>query len=403
MFINRGLRAPAAALVVLVAALSAAGASGYTLPGVRSFGDPVSGQGARSMAMGGTGIAADPGLGRLFVNPALLGFARRGRIEASLGVARPGEVRTQEVFDSFDNTVGEATLAANTSYYIRPALWGVMQPLGRFVVAAGGRERYDFDYDFHQEIRDNFYYRLGSRDLVVRGGLYEWSLGVGMCPSASVGLGAAVNLLRGDAEWRWEVEDSSVDTTETSSANLDGWDVTVGAAARIGERVVLGLMARRGAEVGWEAESGSIDDATVDYPPLLGAGLEVTPANQFPAILSWDVLYIPWSDLTVDGEEADLDDVWEVRFGVEHEMTDGLLVRIGFRWEPSYVNEEIAQAVVATGLGWEVKGFGIDLATELGRRGYRSSEVTASDVDFPEPVEVEETLVRLAATVWREF
>lgn len=403
MFMSRGARGFGMGLLAGLVVCGAVGAFGYTLPGVRAYGDPVSGQTARSLAMGGTGIAAEPGIGRLFANPALLAFSESRRIEASLGIARPGEVRTQEVFDSFDNTVGEATLAANTHYYVRPSLWGVLRPFGRVTLAVGGRERLDFDYEYHQEIRDNFYYRLGSHDLEVRGALYEWSLGMGLRPTPSLGFGLTMSGFRGEARWRWQRTDPSVDTTETSSVGLSGWDVTVGGAAKLGERFVLGVLARTGGDVEWSAASGAVGDMTVAYPPSVGAGIEFTAANRFPALLCWDVLYTPWSNLTIDGEDAELDDVWELRFGIEHEMADGLLVRAGFRWEPSYVNGEIAQAALGTGLGWKMGDFGIDLASELGRRGYRSGEIMASDTDFPEPVEVEETLVRLAATVWREF
>jgi long-subunit fatty acid transport protein len=108
-------------------------------------------------------------------------------------------------------------------------------------------------------------------------------------------------------------------------------------------------------------------------------GVEFRPRNDLTTRLNFDVEYTPWSRFK-DNTNPDLefDDIWQFAGGVEHQFFIGVPFRFGFRYRPSYQDEEITTTAFSFGTGFAYREFQIDFGGEIGTRSWRQEDL------FPE-------------------
>jgi len=394
------------AVALGVIAIWAGSASCYTYAGWE-YGDVMPSMDARTLAMGGAGIAAADGARGASMNPALL--AKTRGIEVSLAIAGVSaeESREAPLYDSFDGIIGYNTYAWNSNLYDRYCATVAVRPGGSYdwapAVAVGYRPRLDMNYGYHVQYRndeDEIEYDFFAEG---DGGVNAFSVTLAeeVYPEVYVGLG--VDFLQGeyDVEER-EVYPSGVGDTDSRESyhDVSGTQFALGVLVEKLHRVDLALVYRTAVDLEGDYSlrpEGATDPATGsfkhEYPDAFAVGLEFHPRNEIMTTLSFDVEYTRWSEFEDSmGEDPDLDDTVEYRVGVEHKFFNTSHARFGFAYQPSYFDEKTTRAAFSAGLGVDVVGVRVDLAGQLGVRQY--------DIDLGR---VRETTTLVVATVTHQF
>ncbi len=107
----------ATAVIAIVALAGSAGA--FTLAEWERYGYTMSTYDARSLAMGGAGLAAIDGAAGMALNPALLGKSEGIDVALTGVVVVAEEARETPLHDSFDGVIAYNTYALNTEVYDR--------------------------------------------------------------------------------------------------------------------------------------------------------------------------------------------------------------------------------------------------------------------------------------------
>ena len=372
----------AAALALL--ALSAGGAGAYTLAGWQ-YGDVMPQIDARTLAMGGAGLASADGARGANLNPALV--AKTEGIEASLSLlgVSAEEAREAPLYDSFDGIIGYNTYAWNSSLYDRYIGTVAVRLGGSYewapAFAVGYHPKLDMSYAYHIQYRDD-------EDLIDHdsyadgeGGVDAFTVSVAeeVYPDVFVGLG--VDFLRGDYDVseRDVYPSSDADTESTESYDeVSGTQFTLGVLVEALHRVDVALVYRSAFDLEGDysllpdgAEEATEGGFTYEYPDAVAVGFEYHPRNEIMTTLSFDVEYTRWSefeDSMVDGVE--LDDTIEYRVGVEHQFYNKSHARFGFAYQPAYFDERTTRTAFSGGLGVDVLGVRLDIAGQIGVRQY---------------------------------
>ena len=392
----------ATAVIALVALAGSAGA--FTLAEWERYGYVMSTYDARSLAMGGAGIASIEGAAGMALNPALIGKTEGVDVAVTGILVLAEEARETPLHDSFDGVIGYNTYALNTEVYDRyvgAVAFNPADELSEFewapVVAVGYVPRIDMSYDYHVQYRDpDFqteppdkilydYYTEGD------GGIDALSVALGQEVAPDVFVGLGVDFLRGDYEVseRWVYPVDSVEEDVSSSAEYNdatGTRFTLGVLFERFHRVDVAAVYRAPFSLEGEhktsavgSEESSTRDFRYDYPGVLALGLEYHPRNLLTTTVSCDVEYARWSDfrehvpaLRGVTEEVDpgLDDTLVYRLGVEHGFFDRSFARFGFSYQPSYADEKNTTAAFSIGLGLDVAGVRVDIGGQVGLREY---------------------------------
>ncbi|MCC7431470.1 outer membrane protein transport protein [bacterium] len=154
-------------------------------------------------------------------------------------------------------------------------------------------------------------------------------------------------------------------------------------------------------------------------PKSFGAGIAFRPRNEFNGKIYFDVDYTNWksigTDTTFTGESErnlyrstslyqtiNLDsslaptgkfqDTWEFRFGVEYIFENGLPVRFGFNYAPTYVFKDVIYTNVSVGTGWEFGNLSLDFAIALGSVDYQQNHLFSPELYYKNPVQQQKTV-----------
>ena len=385
----------ATAVIALVALAGSAGA--FTLPEWERYGYTMSTYDARSLAMGGAGLASIDGAAGMALNPGLLGKTQGVDVALTGLVVLAEEARETPLHDSFDGVIAYNTYALNTEVYERYMGAVAFNPTSEFaefvwapVVAVGYAPAIDMSYGYHVQYRDPDFQTEPADKILYDyylegdGGVDAFSVGLGqeIAPQVYVGLG--VDFLRGDygVSERWVYPSGSDEEDANSYAqysDLTGTRFTLGALVERLHRVDIAAVFRapftlkgdyESRAVGSEASSsGNFEH---EYPSSLVLGLEYHPRNLLLTTVSCDVEYTRWSDFKDDtlADDPGLDDTLTYRLGVEHGFFDDTFARFGFSYQPSYVDVGSATAAFSIGLGLDVLGARVDIGGRVGLREY---------------------------------
>lgn len=189
------------------------------------------GVGARSLGMGGTGIAAADDLTALHLNPAALALVRR--TEASFTMARRGL--------DVDATVdGRTEMSSLTK--LRFNCFGFAYPFktyrGSLVIAGAISRPKVFDKDVRRILPGPD----ASEFEFERGGPIDWRAGLAVMVTPDVILGGSFALLTGDDERTVSQSVGDRTITERDEATILGWTGSLGILAASGDLLRLGAV-----------------------------------------------------------------------------------------------------------------------------------------------------------------
>jgi len=402
-----------------------------------SYGTPTGTSLGRGGAMGATGVSLYQGSQAVVNNPALLSLQpQRVHGYFLFGVTHAAEDRLVPLYDSFDAYVNETTIATNRNTYTVAQgglLWRLPQE-HPMTLAAGVYERYDFDYDYFEEVRDPDVFAnprdalLGERTLAVEGLLRSLTAGYGAEIIAPVRLGFSVHYYFGNVDMARKETDFQANTAETTTIRreLDGWGWTVGGQGSVNEHLDLavsfeGPFSVSGTHFLKETDTAQTQPVvqelttqeTIDYPGTLRFGAAYRPQNQLATTFSVEGVYRFWSDLddsfrtAVLGDSFTLRDTWDLRIGLEHVFYNGMPVRFGFRYLENYADREASRSIYSAGLGYQFGGTHFDVTAMYHRQTSRQPFLfDPSRPGFPAPnsdVKVQDSVLQLVFGVSRTF
>ncbi|MCK4680331.1 hypothetical protein KAT82_04350, partial [bacterium] len=391
----------ATAVIAIVALAGSAGA--FTLAEWERYGYAMSTYDARSLGMGGAGLAAMDGAAGMALNPALLGKTEGIDVALTGLIVLAEESRETPLHDSFEGVIGYNTYALSTEIYDRYVGAVAFSPATELtdfewapVVAVGYGPRIDMSYRYHVQYRDPDFQTepadkvLSDYYLEGDGGVNAFSVGLGQEVASDVYVGLGVDFLRGDYKVS-EREVFPADSDQENTGSYDDYDDVTGTRFTLGvlfenlHRVDIAAVYRVPFKLSGDhssrtvgSEDGPTNSFEYDYPGELVLGLEYHPRNLLMTTVSCDVEYTRWSGFRWSGfedgtksKDPELNDTFTYRLGVEHAFFDDTYARFGFSYRPSYVDKRNTTTAFSVGLGLDIQGVRVDLGGQVGLREYR--------------------------------
>ncbi|MEN8006066.1 MAG: hypothetical protein ABFS42_03585 [Candidatus Krumholzibacteriota bacterium] len=401
---NLALSGVLLALVVLLAAVPQAGA----VPQIMTeYGDQMAWRNAEINAMGGTGTALYRGGMSNIFNPAFLVMEETHRMDFGFSLDQEHEDRFVPLFDGFESYLTDVAISSNRQHYYQTDFAIAASVLdGDFPLSVGVSlaDRYPFSYTFDEEVRNpSTAGGIDDRDAIIQerrrkvtGTLRNLSLGAGLGIFDLVSFGAAVHYAFGtrtEVRTVRDYDDAARSYNERDEFQMDGVNFTLGLRGVITERVELGAA--------WESQlsaTGDFSTTELDesgeminpfegrylYPNVYRMGLTFRPRTDPRTVFTLEYEHKPWSELTdsanlEDQDAVELEDVNEVRIGLQHTFYNGMPLRFGFRYFDSYADDEANASVFTAGVGMPLGNGLLSASLEL------SKLTSVQDHQFPYP------------------
>ena len=297
-------------------------------------------------------------------------------------------------------------------------------------MAVGLFDRYDTDFDYHEEVRSATTDELQQfNQLEVDGRLRSLTIGYGRELLPSVHIGFAAHRYFGTLTTRREELPVTGSVTRTRfERELSGWGYSVGAHVRGYERIELGVsvegpftVSGNHSEVEFDGSSfvpsttaPAAGDYAIDYPTTVAFGFAYHPRNTLRTVFTaevrrrfWEKLSDGWAAAASGGASNGLRNTWDFRTGVEHLFYNGMPARFGLRFVENYTDVDSDRVIFSAGSGYAFEGIRLDLTGQYTRQTSRQDFVFGAGASgLPNPTvtpKVEDSGVRFTLGVSREF
>jgi hypothetical protein len=116
----------------------------------------------------------------------------------------------------------------------------------------------------------------------------------------------------------------------------------------------------------------SMDKHKITYPNMYRVGVTFLPRTDPRTVFTVEAEYKPWgeledSDYAGDGNVQNLNDVTEVKIGLEHTFYNGIPLRFGFRHVDTYADRDADVSVFSSGVGAPIGGGMLSVSVELSK------------------------------------
>jgi long-chain fatty acid transport protein len=343
-------------------------ASGFAIPE----------QSAKSLGMGGTGIAADVGAAAVYYNPGALGWEEGIAAELSGTLIVPSF--RYEPLRSIDGTPA----SARTQVFVLPAVFAAF-PVGPVRLAVGAFSNFGLGLEWPASFDGRFEALSSNLQTFTLNATAAWKI------HRHISSGAGFDLVRATVELSQRLNMIDAEGTLRLGGGTWGAGANAGVALRfLDDRLTIGVTYRSAVSLGFEGradfavppefEATLRDQAirtTIVLPHIigLGVGFKVTPKLQ----LSLDGTYTTWS--TIDAFRFDFEDdaldqelrrdwvnTFNVRLGGQWEVVDKLTLRAGFGFDQSPAPAETLSPSLpdahrlfgSVGVGYRLGNFSLD-------------------------------------------
>lgn len=366
------------------------------------YGQSVSAVTARSLGLGGAGLAAGDAFMAATHNSALA-LNSEGTLSLNAG-ARLYNLEEDRSFPYYDNFEGFVDYG---SYYFQNnwygSFYGQLVYAPDFInamnlhISTGYIPFMDFNYNYFEEVRSTgFDDGLLAYNIIENEGMLSLiPLNIAVEPFENLNVGFGAGLITGDVSYYEHIESkslalSNLDTTVQIDSKLDGTPLLLNAGLtyQVDERLTVGASYRLPYSVKTKAVASydNIVDTTgmartVDYPARIGAGIDYRFENILAARLMIDYYYEFWSDFK-DSWNKDLsfDDTYNIRVGVEHIFFDDIPFRAGFNYGTMREDKSLTQTVLSIGSGYNFKGVQLDFAAGYAQNEYFQQDMYADNL-----------------------
>lgn len=412
-----------ALLLSLVAMAGAVPARAYTYL-ESAYGTPLTGLSSRGLGMGGAVTAMADGSFSLVQNPAMLASEERRVADLTLRGIRYDETRFVPLFDTFDSFVKETAVAENPKTYFGlngGLVWRPTNLGGKFAVAGGFFERYNHQFDFVDERRNGDGRDAANRDKVYATqfissdrAIYSASAGVAYKEQV-LSMGATIHYYFGDLSFSNTTVAGPATRPSGAPANtpnvaldrdMSAVGATFGVAAELSPRVTLAASYQLPVKFDADWRRMTVADTTigndnVDYPGRLAVGVAFRPRNVLGTTFTLDVARTFWEDLEDPILAATpvvtlpaLRNTYEFRFGLEHIFYNNLPARFGFFYREAYAADEVDDAGLSFGTGWQYSNFDLGFSADISKRNSRQKSITPRATNDPKDDRVQDSLLR---------
>lgn len=350
---------------------------------------------ARSLSMGGAGLAGGNTFLTASHNPALA-LKSEGSLSFVFGAGLYNleEDRSFPYYDNFGGFVDYGSYFFQSNWY--NSFYGqvVYKPdfteLMNLHLALGYLPLIDFNYDYFEEVRTNdFGDALLAYNIVENEGmLASTPISLAFQPVADLAIGLTTHLVTGDVTYNERIESKVVDLANLDTSfqiqnELDKMPLffDAGLHYQFDERLALAFVYRSPLKVETIATltvagiKGKTQ-RTVEYPARLGAGVDYRFENILAAQIMIDYYYEFWSDFT-DTWNADLlfEDTYNIKIGIEHIFFDSVPFRAGFNYGTLRESKSLTYTMLSVGTGFSFNEVHADLAF-----GFSSNEHFQDDL-----------------------
>jgi hypothetical protein len=362
---------------------------------------------ARSVALGRTRVSQPAGAFTGATNPAMLSGDAPLTVAAGGSAVKVKETRSIPAYDSFDAYLVESIYVLNNEVLYEGGIGGTGS-FGRDWIGGGIGAGFswapvrDFQYAYLEEVRDNDSFTrprdqlIGMNEIESTGGIAAFTGGLAIHPHARISLGASAEWLHGHFDLMQRTQDFVAGTQEIATYDVEelgGWRALFGATVHAGHRLdasftwrtfsdLEGDYVRTGdaaafANLGAQPNPTALDGGfRMHYPQEVTLGASWRPRAKSRTVVRGEAAWVEWSDFRSDfAPDATFDDLWDVRFGVEHVFYNDIPMRFGFLYTPAPRDDQVAATAFTFGAGFPVGALKTDLAFEFGNRKYRYDDL----------------------------
>ncbi len=363
------------------------------------FGQHISAITARSLSMGGAGLANGNAFLASSHNPALA-VNSDGQIAFNTGF-RLQNIEEDRAFlyrDNFEGYVDYGSYYFQNNWYASmygqvvyaPGIEGLMD----LHISTGYIPFTDFNYDYFEEVRSSGYgdELLAYNIIENEGELSAIRFNLAIRPMEHLSIGIGVNLLLGDVVYNERIVPKSIDLADVERSikidnELDGSPIVTnfGSSFIVNERLTIAATYRLPFTIKTKAKltQTTVDTSIslssnreVDYPARVGFGLDYRFENILAAQIMIDYYYEFWSDFEDSwSDNLNFEDTYNFRVGIEHLFFDDIPFRAGFSFGTLREDKSLTETILSLGTGFNFKGVQFDFAA-----GYSNYKFTQNDL-----------------------
>ncbi|MEO0076669.1 MAG: hypothetical protein ABIK19_03255 [candidate division WOR-3 bacterium] len=268
------------------------------------------------------------------------------------------ERRTRQVFDQFDNTVGEVAFSENLFTDGKLGNISILYPLRVLNIGFNLSPINNFDYYFYQEFRDDFYAKVGEEELKIIGQIYNARFMVGKEFQNKFGVGVGLNYYFGTRKFSYHYQYGNNLINADTTGSPSGIGAIFGFSIMPSERILVHFDYQNSATFKkW------LSDNSQKYPAHLNLAVAYLAGGEIPTQVGISGQYTNWHIVNNSYHNT-----FEVGIGVEHLMFSSVALRYGFRLQPSFVPPIVHQGAISFGWGFAIGKVNIDIAAAIKRR-----------------------------------
>ena len=365
------------------------------------YGEPYLFLNARSLGMGGSGLADGSNASDFLLNPAL-GVLNNSELSVSSKnhFNKYQEDRSFPYYDSFGGFVDYGSYVFIENWYNNfsgSVNYGLPEDLTEGVpifIALAINPFLDFNYDYAEEVRttgfnDNI---LAYNKIQSDGMLQEISFNIAAKLIDDLALGLRVGMIDGDIDQSSTINpvDNGLENIRRSEFNKISLEsnpikLDFGLFYQANEFLSLGSKVSLPYTLKFQ-DDGSIESVdtsstfsniqNIDYPLSLGFGLSYKFTNVLLARLNFDFEYTFWSDIKDNlNPTLRFEDTYRVMVGVEHVFMDKVPFRLGFNYAPLRENKNITKTIFTAGTGMVFDNFTLELSAGISSLTYNQLDM----------------------------
>lgn len=376
--------------IFLILAVSLHAQNGALNISKMTYGNRIQYFNARSMGMGGTGMADGTSANDFLYNPAL-GVLSTNMLQFTVKSCfnKYQEDRSFPYYDNFGGFVDYGSYVFNDNWYYNYSAainykipTDLIQDLPELSIGLSMNPYLDFNYDYLEEVRTTGFTDeiLAYNKIKSDGTLNEITANVSGKVINDLAVGLSLGMITGEIDQSTGIEPvltdlENISYNEINQLHLSGTPVNIKVGAFYQANEFLALGGKISLPYTIEIENNYNYNSTdttitadkfsreIDYPLSLGCGINYKFTNVLLARLNVDFEYTFWSE-TKDNLQPNLnwDDTYRIMVGVEHIFFDQVPFRVGFSYEPLREAKEFTKTVLTAGTGMVLENFTVELA-----------------------------------------
>jgi len=358
-----------------------------------NYGNQTLFQNARSLGMGGSGIADGSSSSDFLLNPALGALSQSDISVVARGhLNKYQEDRSFPYYDSFGGFVDYGSYVFNENWYndysgsINYMLPEDLAEGFDISIAIAVNPFMDFNYDYIEEVRSSNFGDaiLAYNKIQSEGVLQNLSFNAATKLLDQLAFGLQLGIISGEINQSEKINpvDSDIENIRgnwINNINLNSNPLRFDLGLFYQPTEFLSLGSRISLPYTLEFQndfsieyydttntfsktSGTIPQE-IEYPLSFGFGLNYKFTNILLARLNFDFEYTFWSDIRDDlNPGLRFDDTYRFKVGVEHIFMDKVPFRLGFNYAPLRENKNITQTIFTAGTGMVFDDFKVELS-----------------------------------------